>query len=85
MLQEPFETWLRESSRTGGDDSQPGTVLVWRDAEGVAQHAAVTLGGGWGLHKPSQCWWTPRTVLTVRDLVRSSRSPGLRIHRYTLH
>jgi len=85
MLREPFETWLRASARSGGDDGQPGTVLVWRDPEGIAQHAAVTLGGGWGLHKPSQCWWTPRTVLTVRDLIRSSRSAGLRIHRYTLH
>jgi hypothetical protein len=84
MLQEPFETWLKESTRTGGNDKQPGTVLVWRDTEELAQHAAVTLGRGWGLHKPSQCWWTPRTVLTIRDIIRGSRSAGLRIHRYTL-
>ncbi|HTJ68419.1 MAG TPA: hypothetical protein VL551_12875 [Actinospica sp.] len=84
MMQEPFETWLTESTRTGGDDMQPGTVLVWRDPEGTAQHTAVTLGGGWGLHKPSQCWWTPRTVLPARELIRGSRSPGLRLHRYTL-
>jgi hypothetical protein len=84
MLQEPFETWLRESTRAGGDDERPGTVIVWRDTAGTARHAAVTLGGGWGLHKPSQSWWTPRKVLAVRDIIRGNRTTGLRIHRYTL-
>lgn len=84
MMQEPFEAWLTESTRVGGNDRQPGTILVWRDDQGTAQHAAVTLGSGWGLQKPSQCWWTPRAVLTVPDLIRSNRSVGLRIHRYTM-
>jgi hypothetical protein len=84
MLREPFEAWLRDSTRAGGHDDQPGTVYVWRQADGTAQHAAVTLGAGWALHKPSQSWSTPRTVLSVRDVIRTSRSAGLRIHRYTL-
>jgi hypothetical protein len=84
MPREPFEAWLRESTRAGGDDTHPGTVLVWRDTGGTARHAAVTLGGGWGLHKPSQSWWTPRKVLTVRDIIRVNRAAGLRIHRYIL-
>lgn len=84
MQQEPFEAWLRANTRAGGDDARPGTVLVWRDADGTAQHAAVTLGGDWGLHKPSASWATPRKVLSVREIVRVSRAPGLRIHRHTM-
>lgn len=43
---EPFGAFLAERARPGGQDEQPGTVLVWRDAAGAVQHAAVTLGGG---------------------------------------
>jgi hypothetical protein len=84
MLREPFEAWLWSSTCAGGDDSLPGTVLVWRSADGAVQHAAVTLGGGWGLHKASQSWSTARKVLTVRDIITDSRQAGVRLHRYTL-
>lgn len=54
MQREPFENWLATSCRPGGRDDHVGTVLVWRDGKRSVQHAAVTLGGGWALHKPSQ-------------------------------
>lgn len=47
MGREPFEAFLQERTRPGGDDYQPGTLLLWRSANGQAQHAAVTLGDGW--------------------------------------
>ncbi|MGI8433610.1 MAG: hypothetical protein ACR2LE_02585 [Nocardioidaceae bacterium] len=84
MQQEPFDSWLAQSTTPGGDDRAPGTVLLWRDKHGVAQHAAVTIGGGWGLEKPSQAWSTPRAVLRVTDIIRTTRTPGRRLQRHAL-
>ena len=76
--------WLSETTRPGGCDGDPGTVLVWRSPDGLVQHAAVTIGGGWALHKPSQGWMSPRKVLTVQDVLRSARAAGRRLERRTL-
>lgn len=84
MQREPFETWLSESTRPGGRDVDVGTVLVWRSPDGLVQHAAVTLGDGWVLHKPSQGWMSPTKVLTVADVKRSAREVGRRLKRFTL-
>ncbi|MEV4362931.1 hypothetical protein [Nonomuraea sp. NPDC049625] len=81
MLREPFEDWLAEHTAKGGHDDEPGTVLVWRGADGAAQHAAVTLGHGWALHKPSQGWMSPTKVLASQDLKHSARAGGQRLHR----
>ncbi|GAA5512671.1 hypothetical protein Dcar01_01389 [Deinococcus carri] len=84
MQREPFEAFLAARTRPGGQDDQPGTLLVWRDVAGAVQHAAVTLGGGWALHKPSQSWMTPRVALPVDDLIRSCRTRGWRLYRSRL-
>jgi cell wall-associated NlpC family hydrolase len=84
MQREPFEEWLSDVTEPGGRDDDPGTVLVWRSAAGVVQHAAVTLGDGWALHKPSQGWMSPVKVLAVRDAIRSARAPDRRLVRRTL-
>ncbi|TWP36971.1 hypothetical protein [Leekyejoonella antrihumi] len=81
MTQEPFEQWLSDNTGPGGGDHQAGTVLVWRDRQGTAQHAAVVLGDGWAMHKPSQGWMTPRKVLAVDDLKRRARQAGHRLSR----
>jgi hypothetical protein len=80
----PFDVWLAAQCTAGGSDDLPGSVLVWRDADGGNTHAAVTLGGGWALHKPGQEWLSPRQVLTVSDLIRLA-PPGVALHRYSLH
>jgi len=79
----PFEGWLAAHCLAGGNDDLPGTVLVWRNADGNLHHAAVTLGGGWALHKPGQEWLTPRQVLAVSDLNRLA-PPGVTLHRHSL-
>jgi hypothetical protein len=79
----PMEGWLAAHCLAGGNDDLPGTVLVWRNADGNLQHAAVTLGGGWALHKPGQEWLTPRQVLAVSDLNRLA-PPGVTLHRHSL-
>ncbi|HXH78084.1 hypothetical protein [Nocardioides sp.] len=84
MLREPFEHWLAEKTRPGGDDDEPGTVLVWRSPDGLVQHAAVTLGADWVLHKPSQGWMSPTKVLTTAECKASSRGSGRRLQRYTI-
>lgn len=80
---ESFEAWLTTHCTAGGSDDLAGTVLVWRDAGGTATHAAVTLGGGWALHKPGQEWHSPRQVLTVAD-VAGLAPPGLTLHRHSV-
>jgi len=82
MLQAPFLDWLSACCRPGGTDVEPGTVLVWSDQELKPVHAAVTIGDGWVLEKPSQCWWTPRSVVNVGQAIRASRSRGVRLRRY---
>lgn len=84
MQLQPFEAWLTECTEPGGTDSDLGTVLVWRDATGQLSHAAVTLGGGWLLHKPSQGWMSPRKVLEVANGKMSSRMPGRYLSRRRL-
>lgn len=85
MQREPFEQWLVDKTTRGGRDVVPGTVLVWRGDDGHVQHAAVTLGDGWALHKPSQAWFTPRKVRTAAEIRRSTRTPGWHLERHTLH
>jgi hypothetical protein len=84
MLREPFEEWLGTSTEPGGDDGDPGTVLVWRGPDGQVEHAAITLGDGWALHKPSQGWMSPRKVLRVDEVKRSAWSRGRRLRRHRL-
>lgn len=81
---EHFDTWLANNCRVGGDDRSPGTVLVWRDGGGSPVHAAVTIGDGWGLEKPSQEWHSPRAIAQIQDVIRSNRHPGERLERQTL-
>ena len=81
ILDAQFESWLGEKTRAGGQDGSPGTVLVWRNRDRIAQHAAVTIGDGWALEKPSQEWHSPRVILPVRDLIQRNRVAGLRLHR----
>jgi hypothetical protein len=84
MQREPFERWLAEKTRPGGDDTEPGTVLIWRSRDERVQHTAVTLGEGWALHKPSQGWMSPNKILTTDECKASSRTPGRRLQRHTL-
>ena len=81
---EPFEAWLASACNAGGDTEQPGVVLVWRGRDGSPVHAAVTIGGGWGLEKPSKDWHSPFAVVTVADIMRMSRHPGERVERHRI-
>jgi len=84
MLREPFEEWLTAHTDPGGDDQTAGTVLVWRAPDGKVEHAAVALGDGWFLHKPSQGWMSPRKVLRADEVKRSARARGRRLTRRQL-
>lgn len=82
MVREPFEEWLASHTERGGTDDVPGTVFVWRDAAGLVQHAGLTIGAGWMLHKPSQSWMSPRKVRTVAEVKRATRTAGWRLERH---
>lgn len=81
---EPFVEWLAATCRPGGNPQRPGTVLVWRDNASEPVHAAVSLGDGWVLEKPSQEWHSPRAVVAVTDIVRVTRVAGQRLERHTI-
>lgn len=86
MLRELFEQWLAEHTvRLAARDRRNdlGVVYVWR-RDGLVDHAAVSLGEGYALHKPSDGWMSPTKVLTVRELMASSRVPGRRVQRHVL-
>lgn len=80
----PFDEWLATACKRGGDPGAAGVVLVWRNRAGSPVHAAVTLGGGWGLEKPSRDWHSPHAVLSVGEIMRMSRHPGERVERHTI-
>lgn len=84
VQREPFEEFLKTRTYKGGSDDQPGTLLVWRSPDSLAQHTAVSLGGGWAFQKAAQTWWTPRVVLPVRALISGNRTRGWRLGRYSL-
>lgn len=87
MLQEPFEAWLSLAAtltRNRRHDDEPGTVLVWRDQTGLAAHAAVTIGGGFALCKPSQSWSSPRVVWSVGNTIAAGRYKGTSLSRHRL-
>lgn len=78
-----FDSWLRTACRPIGAADRPGTVLVWR-FEGSPVHAAVCIGDGWTLEKPSQEWHSPRGVARTADVVRTSRAAGQRLERHLI-
>lgn len=81
-----FGAWLRARTapiNSPASDGDPGTVLVWRE-HGALAHAAVTIGGGWALVKPSQAWCSPRLVQPTRELILCWRHPGTRMERHGL-
>lgn len=84
IVREPFEDWLARETVAGGGDDQVGTVMVWRSSDGLVQHAAITLGDGFALHKPSQGWQSPTKVLTSHEVKVSARAAGRHLHRYRL-
>ncbi|ATG56070.1 hypothetical protein CFK41_15750 [Brachybacterium ginsengisoli] len=51
---------------------------------GAVAHAAITLGDGWALSKPSQSWSSPRLVWSVRDTILGWRLPGTRLSRHSV-
>jgi len=81
---EPFNQWLSAKCRNGGDPNNAGTVLVWRDRDGVPVHAAVAIGDGWALEKPSQEWHSPHAIAAIRDVVHSARLPGQWLEKHTV-
>ncbi|MGZ0145715.1 hypothetical protein ACXJJ3_01485 [Kribbella sp. WER1] len=82
MVREPFEEWLAAHTERGGKDDVPGTVFVWRNAAGLVEHAGLTIGDGWMLHKPSQAWKSPRKIRTVAEVKRATRTAGWRLERH---
>lgn len=87
VQREPFEEWLAAHTspvRGTRQDHLPGVVLVWRTHDGLAEHAAVTIGAGFVLNKPSQGWFSPHLVWTVPETVAASRYPGVTLSRYAI-
>lgn len=83
---EQFETWLAGSGepvKGSRWDRESGVVLTWHE-QGVLAHAAVTIGGGWALQKPSQSWSSPVIVQPVVEIIRAWNYPGTVLARHLL-
>lgn len=70
----PFERWLERFTLLPESAAQDrskvdglGKVLVWRDEGARVQHAAVSLGEGFVLHKEAQSWYAPRQVVGLDE------------------
>lgn len=80
---EPFERWLERFTRPSESSVQLpleppelGSVLVWRDENARVQHAAVSLGAGFVLHKEAQGWYAPRQVGGLKDALAQWQDSG---------
>lgn len=83
---EEFEVWLDDSRPIAGDATELGTVLLWRDEQGVLQHAAVSVGAGFVFHKEAQTWWSPWQVVRLAEVTERWQAAGaltcVRLARY---
>lgn len=61
----------------------PGSVLVWEDAAGTAQHACLYVGEGLVFNKDSQCWYTPRQIRPLQSLLDDWQEPGLTMRLFS--
>lgn len=80
----PFLRWLERAAVLSGTLDAEGTVLVWRDAAGVTQHAALALGEGWLFHKEAQAWFAPRQVVRLQDALERWQHEGWTVSGYAL-
>ena len=58
---------------------EPDAVIVWRNADGAAAHACVSLGDGLVLNKNAQGWYAPRQILTLETVLESWLENGLEV------
>ncbi len=71
----PFERWLAAAGysccpgASAADTLLTDAVLVWRDADGDAQHACYVVGQGVCLNKNAQCWFAPRHLAATADVL----------------
>lgn len=81
-----FQGWLEERTtptETRSNTDGAGQVLVWHD-DGELAHAAVTIGDGWVLQKPSQSWSSPVGVWPLDEVIGQWRLSGVRLSRHSL-
>lgn len=81
MLREPHEDWLTTVREEAVSKNIRAPSWSGVSSDELAQHAAVTLGDGLALHKPSQGWQSPPKVLRTDEVKLSARRRGLRLHR----
>ena len=84
MHSPPFMRWLERVAVPSDDLGACGTVLIWRDASGQVQHAALALGHGWLFHKEAQAWFSPRQVVRQQEALERWRHEGWTVSGYAL-
>ena len=84
MHSPPFMRWLEGVAVLSDDLEACGAVLVWRDASGQVQHAALALGDGWLFHKEAQAWFSPRQVVRQQGALDRWQHEGWTVSSYRL-
>lgn len=80
----PFERWVQAMTVDSSEVDVLGTLLVWRDAAGQVQHAAVALGEGWVFHKEAQNWWAPRQIVPLEATLQRWDEPAWTVTPHVL-
>lgn len=58
-------------------------VCLWRNQQGIAQHACYVIGNGIALNKNSQAWYAPRHLAYIDDIINYWREDELSMSVYT--
>ncbi len=76
MHPEPFMRWLGGFALTDSAPPELGDVLIWFGGNAHVQHAAVSLGRDFVLHKEAQSWAAPRQVMKLGDALTRWQDAG---------
>lgn len=88
LHQQPFYRYLdalgfRQTDFLDDIDAvSPGSVLVWIDEAGTAQHACFVPAPGLALNKDAQGWFAPRQLLPLHHVLQTWQDDRLAVHLY---
>lgn len=75
--------YSREENIDPNDPELKNLVIIWEDADGQAQHSAYLLAEQIVVNKNSQCWYAPRQLVYLSDLIAHWHEDEFKLIVYT--